>query len=156
MPHAGRRLEEVVKLGPPDPYGGPNPVLQSSTTLRELSVFPQPLQKPYPQIWEPLTTERSIRWAAQNGINGYFVVEPNSRLRRNIDFYYSEAEKSGWPDRLNRGRFKYGWDAARKRGIVTARFVHLILPGMDRGASWIAIGWRWQRNGITTRRSASG
>jgi len=132
QPHVGRRLEEVVKLGPPDPYGGPNPVLQSSTTLRELSVFPQPFQKPYPQIWEPLTTERSIRWAAQNGINGYFVVEPNSRLRRNIDLYYAEAEKSGWPDRLNRGRFKFGWDTARRRGIVTARFVHLLMPGMDR------------------------
>ncbi|MBF6568268.1 MAG: LLM class flavin-dependent oxidoreductase [Candidatus Binataceae bacterium] len=132
MPHAGRRLEEIVNLGGPDPYGGANPVTQTSTTLRELSVFPQPLQKPYPQMWEPLTTERSIRWAARHGINGYFVVEPNGRLRKNIDMYYSEAAQKGWPDRLNRGQFKYGWDCARRRGIITARFVHLLLPGMDR------------------------
>jgi alkanesulfonate monooxygenase SsuD/methylene tetrahydromethanopterin reductase-like flavin-dependent oxidoreductase (luciferase family) len=132
MPHVGRRLEEVVNLGGPDPYGGANPVMQSSTTLRELSVFPQPLQKPYPQMWEPLTTERSIRWAARHGINGYFVVEPNGRLRKNIDMYYSEAEQRGWPDRLNRGQFKHGWDCSRRRGIITARFVHLLLPGMDR------------------------
>jgi hypothetical protein len=88
MPKAGRRLDEVLKIGGPDPYGGPNPVVQSSTVLRELQVFPQPLQRPYPQMWEPLTTERSIRWAAQRGINGYFIVEPISRLRKNIEIYY--------------------------------------------------------------------
>ena len=65
MPKAGRRLEDVVQLGGPDPYGGANPLTQSATVLRELQVFPQPLQKPHPQVWEPLTTERSIRWAAQ-------------------------------------------------------------------------------------------
>ncbi len=129
---AGRRVDDVLKLGGPDPYGGANPVLQTSTVLKELQVFPQPLQRPHPQIWEPLTTERSIKWAAQRGVNGYFIVEPNSRLRKNIDFYYEEAEKNRWPDRLNRGRFKYGWDADKRRGIVTARYIHLVLPGKNR------------------------
>jgi alkanesulfonate monooxygenase SsuD/methylene tetrahydromethanopterin reductase-like flavin-dependent oxidoreductase (luciferase family) len=132
MPKAGRRLDEVLRLGGPDPYGGANPVLQSSTVLKQLQVFPQPLQRPHPQIWEPITTERSIRWAAQRGVNGYFIVEPNSRLHRNIDLYYEEAEKNGWPDRLGRGRFKYGWDTEKHRGIVTARYIHLVLPGKDR------------------------
>jgi alkanesulfonate monooxygenase SsuD/methylene tetrahydromethanopterin reductase-like flavin-dependent oxidoreductase (luciferase family) len=131
MPKAGRRLDEVVQLGGPDPYGGPNPVMQSATVLRELQVFPQPLQKPHPQVWEPLTTERSIRWAAQRGVNGYFIVEPISRLRRNIDIYYEEAEKCGWPDRLGRGKFKYGWDCERRRGIMTGRYVHLTMPGKN-------------------------
>ena len=129
---AGRKLEEVLSIGKPDPYGGPNPVLQSSTTLKEIQVFPQPLQKPYPQIWEPLTTERSIRWAAQRGVNGYFIVEPNTRLRKNIEMYYEEAEKNGWPDRANKGRFKFGWDAQRRRGVVTCRQIHLALPGKDK------------------------
>ncbi|MGH8013080.1 MAG: LLM class flavin-dependent oxidoreductase [Candidatus Binataceae bacterium] len=128
---AGRKLDEVLKIGGPDPYGGPNPVTQSATLLRELQVFPQPLQRPHPQIWEPLTTERSIRWAAQRGVNGYFIVEPNSRLRKNIELYYEESEKNGWPDRLNRGRFKFGWDAQRRRGIVTARYIHLLMPGQN-------------------------
>lgn len=132
MPKAGRRLEDVLELGDPDPYGGPNPVLQSHTILKELSVFPQPLQKPHPQFWEPLTTGRSIRWAAERGVNGYFIVEPISRLRRNIEVYYEAAEKAGWPDRLNRGPFKYGWDAEKKRGIVTCRHVHLAMPGKDK------------------------
>ncbi|HSD10764.1 MAG TPA: LLM class flavin-dependent oxidoreductase, partial [Candidatus Binatia bacterium] len=102
---AGRRLDEVLKLGAPDPYGGPNPVVQSATTLKELQVFPQPLQRPHPQVWEPLTTGRSIQWAAERGVNGYFIVEPNSRLRQNIETYYEIADKNAWPDRLNRGRF---------------------------------------------------
>jgi alkanesulfonate monooxygenase SsuD/methylene tetrahydromethanopterin reductase-like flavin-dependent oxidoreductase (luciferase family) len=129
---AGRKVDEVLKIGGPDPYGGPNPVLQSSTTLKELQVFPQPLQRPHPQLWEPLTTGRSIQWAAERGVNGYFIVEPNSRLRKNIELYYENCEKAGWPDRLNRGRFKFGWDAERRRGVVTCRYIHLVLPGQDR------------------------
>jgi alkanesulfonate monooxygenase SsuD/methylene tetrahydromethanopterin reductase-like flavin-dependent oxidoreductase (luciferase family) len=129
---AGRRLDEVLKLGAPDPYGGPNPVVQSATTLKELQVFPQPLQRPHPQIWEPLTTGRSIQWAAERGVNGYFIVEPNSRLKQNIETYYEISDKNAWPDRLNRGRFKFGWDAERRRGVVTCRYIHLVPPGGSR------------------------
>jgi alkanesulfonate monooxygenase SsuD/methylene tetrahydromethanopterin reductase-like flavin-dependent oxidoreductase (luciferase family) len=129
---AGRRLDEVLKVGAPDPYGGPNPVMQSATTLKELQVFPQPLQRPHPQIWEPLTTGRSIQWAAERGVNGYFIVEPNSRLKQNIETYYEIADKNAWPDRLNRGRFKFGWDAERRRGVVTCRYIHLVPPGGSR------------------------
>ena len=28
-----------------------------------------------------------------------------------------EAEQAGWPDRLDRGQFKYGWDAEKRRGV---------------------------------------
>ncbi len=131
MPKAGRRLDQVLQIGAPDPYGGSNPVTQNATILRELQVFPQPLQKPHPQIWEPLTTERSIKWAAQRGINGYFIAEVTSRLRKNVELYFEESEKHGWPDRLNRGRPKYGWDAEKRRGIATARYIHLLLPGRN-------------------------
>ncbi|MCL8207289.1 MAG: LLM class flavin-dependent oxidoreductase [Actinomycetia bacterium] len=141
-----RRVEDVLKLGPPDMYSGGNPVLATTTTLREISVFPQPVQKPYPQLWEPLTSERSVRWAAQRGINGYFIVEPNSRLKKNIDIYYEEAEKHGWPDRLNRGRFKRGWDAERRRGVVTCRYIHITRPGrekesLERAARALELQW---------------
>ncbi len=132
MDKAGRKVDEVLKLGGPDPYGGPNPVLQSSTTLKELQVFPQPLQRPHPQVWEPLTTGRSVQWAAERGVNGYFIVKPNSRLRKNIELYYENCEKAGWPDRLNRGRFKFGWDAEKRRGVVTCRYIHMVLPGQNR------------------------
>ena len=80
------------------------PATAPSAPSKELQVFPQPLQRPHPQLWEPLTTGRSIQWAAERGVNGYFIVEPNSRLRKNIEMYYEVAEKAGWPDRLNRGQ----------------------------------------------------
>jgi alkanesulfonate monooxygenase SsuD/methylene tetrahydromethanopterin reductase-like flavin-dependent oxidoreductase (luciferase family) len=93
------------------------------TTLRELQVFPKPLQRPYPQPWMPIVSERSIRWAARNGINAYIVVEHGSRLRHYVELYMEEAESHGWPDRLDRGEFKYGWDASLHRGFITGKWV---------------------------------
>ncbi|HZV53181.1 MAG TPA: LLM class flavin-dependent oxidoreductase [Candidatus Dormibacteraeota bacterium] len=130
QPDVGRSLDQVLKLGKPDMYAAGNPVQATTTTLREISVYPQPVQKPHPQVWEPLTSERSIRWAAQHGINGYFIVEPNSRLKKNMEIYYEEAEKQGWPDRLGRGRFKFGWDAEKRRGVVTCRYIHVVEKGL--------------------------
>ena len=127
-----RDLDNVLKIGRPDMYAAGNPVVATTTTLKEISVFPQPVQKPHPQLWEPLTSERSIRMCAQRGINGVFVVEPNDRLKRNIDVYYEEAEKNNWPDRLNRGPFKRGWDAQKRRGIVTTRYIFITTKGKER------------------------
>ncbi len=127
-----REVEDVLKLGAPDMYATGNPVQATTTTLKEISVFPQPLQKPHPQVWEPLTSPRSIEWAARHGVNGYFIAEPNAFLKERIEAYYEAAEKHGWPDRLQRGAFKYGWDAEKRRGIVTCRYIHLVLPGQDR------------------------
>ena len=49
LPPAARRphVEEVVRLGLPDQYEGGNPVTHTTTVLKEISLFPQPLQKPY-------------------------------------------------------------------------------------------------------------
>ncbi len=132
LPKVERSVTDILKLGGPDMYSGGSPVLATTTTLKEISVFPQPLQKPHPQLWEPLTSPRSIDFCAEKGVNGYFIIEPNSRLKHNVELYYEACERAGWPDRLNRGPFKYGWDCAHRRGIVTCRYIHLLLPGMDR------------------------
>jgi alkanesulfonate monooxygenase SsuD/methylene tetrahydromethanopterin reductase-like flavin-dependent oxidoreductase (luciferase family) len=143
-PGVGRSLEDVLAVGDPDMYSMGSPVLATTTKLRELQVYPQPLQKPYPQMWEPLTSPRSVRFAAERGVNGYFIVEPNSRLRNMIALYYEEAEKAGWPDRLGRGRFRYGWDAEKRRGIITGRYVHIVDKGigdMDRAGRSLEVQW---------------
>ena len=124
----------MVAIGEPDMYSAGNPVQATTTTLKELQVFPQPVQKPHPQLWEPVTSSRSIKWAAQKGMNGVMIVEPNDRLRKNIDIYYEAAEKAGWPDMHGRGRFKYGWDAAKRRGIMTSRYIHITTPGKEKQA----------------------
>ena len=131
---AGRRLEDVLALGEPDMYSAGNPVQATTTTLKELQVFPQPVQKPHPQLWEPLTSARSLKFAAEHGINGVMIAEPNDRLRRNIEIYYEAAEKAGFPDMLNRGRFKFGWDAEKRRGIMTSRYLHITRPGKEKEA----------------------
>ena len=87
----GRRLEDVLALGDPDMYSAGNPVQATTTTLKELQVFPQPVQKPHPQLWEPLTSARSLKFATEHGINGVMIAEPNDRLRRNIEIYHEAA-----------------------------------------------------------------
>lgn len=148
QPDIGRTLDQVLKLGAPDLYSASNtsPILAATTTLREISVYPQPLQQPYPQIWEPMSSERSIRWAAQRGINGYFAAEPNSRLRKNIRLYHEEAEQHGWPDRLGRGPLKYGWDSEKRRGVMPGRWVHALEKGIGderRAEAAVQTQWDW-------------
>jgi alkanesulfonate monooxygenase SsuD/methylene tetrahydromethanopterin reductase-like flavin-dependent oxidoreductase (luciferase family) len=146
QPGYGPSLEQVLKVGKPDLYSGGNPVVASTTILKQLSVFPQPIQKPHPQLWMPLTSERSIRWAASHGMNGGFIVEPIWRLKVNVAQYYDEAEKTGWPDRLNRGKFRYGWDAETHRGLLVARMIHIMKDPNDpkereRVALGAELGW---------------
>ena len=140
----GRALDDVIAIGGPDMYSAGSPVLATTTKLKELQVYPQPVQKPYPQMWQPLTSPRSIEFAAQHGINGYFIVEPNQRLKQNIDTYFDAAEKAGWPDRLDRGEFKHGWDASSHRGIITGRYIHIADKGicdLDRAAQALEVQW---------------
>lgn len=144
QPEMGRTLEQVIKVGGPDMYSAGNPVQATTTKLREISVYPRPLQKPYPQLWSGLTSPRSIQWAAERGINGYFNVEPNSRLKKNIDLYHETAEAAGWPDRQGRGQFKRGWDAEKRRGVVVGRYIHIVENGlgdMNRAGRALELQW---------------
>ena len=130
LPNSGRKLKDVMEVGPEDEYATAGiPVLSSTTTLKEISVFPQPIQKPYPQLWEPLPSGRSIRWAVEHGVNGFAVPEATETLKKQIDTYYEEAEKNGWPDRLDRRPWKYGWDAEKHRGFGHNLYVHILRPG---------------------------
>src|SRR5436190_1222415 len=98
QPDVGRTLDQVLKLGEPNGRGAGNPVMDTTTTLREISVYPQPLQKPYPQMWEPTTSSRTIRWCAQNGVNCFSNPFPIWRMKRHVEQYYAECEQAGWPD----------------------------------------------------------
>lgn len=132
QPGVGRSLEDVLRVGPPDMYGGGNPVTNTTTVLKEISLFPRPVQKPYPQCWEPVSSSRSVQWAAQHGVNCDINAIPRSRLRKVFDTYHEEAAQHAWPDRLNRGEFKFGWDAERRRGLSVGPWVHILRPGDER------------------------
>lgn len=45
--------------------------------------------------------------------------------------YYQAAEQAKWPDRLQRGAFKFGWDAEKRRGLSVAPWVHILQPGQE-------------------------
>lgn len=126
----GRSVDEVFRVGPPDAYSSGPPIGASTTTLREISVLPHPYQTPHPPLWEPLNSERTIRWAARNGVNGNFIFESNAALKPKIDVYMEEAAANDWPDYLGRGEFKPGWDSARHRGVSSGRIVHLVDPAL--------------------------
>jgi alkanesulfonate monooxygenase SsuD/methylene tetrahydromethanopterin reductase-like flavin-dependent oxidoreductase (luciferase family) len=139
-------LDQAMHVSPPDLYSSGPEIFNSTTTLREISVFPQPLQKPHPQLWTVATSGRSIQWAANHGINAWFIGEPTPLLSQNIDLYLETAEKSGWPDRLGRGPLKRGWDAEKKRGVVVGKIVHIEDKGIGnvqkarQAAEW---GWNY-------------
>ena len=114
QPGAGRTVEDVFRFG-------------DEMTLREISVMPQPLQKPYPQIWTPVTSGRSIDNAARRGANAYTIVGPTATIKLQVERYMKTSEDAGWPDRLHPGQpFKYGFDSGRKRGFGVGRFVHVV------------------------------
>ena len=151
---AGHPVEDVLDIGPPDMYSTGSPVLASTTTLREISVIPQPLQKPHPQVWQPVTSPRSIDWAATRGVNCFTVPEPTSRLVGNVQRYYDSSAAAGWPDRLDRGEFKFGWDSDKRRGYGCCRYIHLLDPNDPKGdLERLKLGSNC--NGTTTVRSAS-
>lgn len=139
-----KSVDDVLQLGGPDMYSGGPPVQATTTRLKEISVQPQPLQKPHPQIWQPMTSPRSIQWAAQHGINGFYLAENNSRLKQNLEIYHEAASEAGFPDHLDRGEFKFGWDADKRRGQVPGRWIHIVQDGigdMDRAANALRMQW---------------
>ncbi len=132
QPKVDHDVNDVLSFGPPDMYSQGSPVLATTTTLKEISIFPRPLQRPHPPLWLAVTSNRSIDWAAKRGMNCFTVVEPTSRIRTNVERYYESCEKAGWPDRLDRGRFKFGWDAEKRRGFNTCRYIHILRPGKEK------------------------
>jgi hypothetical protein len=94
--------------------------------LKELSVFPQPVQKPYPQIWQPITGNLdTLKRAARAGYNACFLSMDFDKVARDVEMYMSEAEGHGYPDSKGRGAFKYGWDCEKKRGVFHGVGIHI-------------------------------
>jgi alkanesulfonate monooxygenase SsuD/methylene tetrahydromethanopterin reductase-like flavin-dependent oxidoreductase (luciferase family) len=101
-------------------------VVSGGSTLRKLMVTPQPVQEPYPQIWMPTGSQRSISYAAQNAINGIFFIIPNHMMEKSIEVYYEAAEAAGWPDprpEFDGEPLRYGWDEEKGRGVNVVRYV---------------------------------
>ncbi|MGE0066547.1 MAG: LLM class flavin-dependent oxidoreductase [Solirubrobacterales bacterium] len=121
----GRDINQVLDLGPEVDDPNTPGVMAGSTLLKEISVLPQPFQKPHPQLWMPTTSERSVKWAAENGMNGSFMIESPERMKKAAEYYYKCAQEANFPDRQDRGEFKFGWDAEKRRGCSVLRYIHI-------------------------------
>lgn len=139
---SSRTVDDMFSFGGPTRI--PLPVYASQTHPKELTLFPQPVQKPYPPLWLVATSERSIRAAAQAGANTVFE-SPTASSKLNVAMYYDECERQGWPDRLQPGKpLKYGWDSERRRGVLCNRFIHIADKGvgdMARAARALELQW---------------
>lgn len=139
---AGRSVDDVFEFN--GPTRSPLPVFSRATRLKELTLFPQPVQKPHPPLWLVATSERSVRAAAGAGANTVFE-SPTAASKPNVATYYDECEKRGWPDRLHPGTpFRYGWDSDRRRGVLCNRFVHIVDKGigdLDRAGRGLELQW---------------
>ncbi len=114
--------EEILHWQEGDMYdGSPHPAVAGGTKLKKFSVFPQPLQDPYPQIWQPIFSPQSASWVTQQGFNTAAIGVPPDMAPEFMDVYYDAAEEAGWPHRLDEHDgepLKYGWDEEKDRGFA--------------------------------------
>lgn len=123
QPGMGRELQQVLEVG--KPTGHDVGLLSHETTMKEMQVFPRPLQRPYPQIWQPVVmSARSMARAARLGMNAFIIGSGVQQIARDVDAYMQAAEAEGWVDRTGGGPFKRGWDSSRKRGVCHVQYVH--------------------------------
>lgn len=89
--------------------------------LESISVFPQPVQEPHPQLWRPIATQKAAAWAGRHGLNGCTFCTNFDGTHALIETYYEAAAAAGWPDRrpqYDGEPFAHGWDEQRRRGLV--------------------------------------
>ena len=66
----------------------------SDGELIAMSVLPKPRQKPHPPIWQVVDGERSIQWAASNGINTIMWIPTVKALKKRFEIYKEAKSKA--------------------------------------------------------------
>ncbi|WP_433476289.1 LLM class flavin-dependent oxidoreductase [Spirillospora sp. CA-142024] len=61
--------------------------------ITKMAVTPSPLQSPLP-LWRVIDSPRSIRWAAERGVQGMFWLPPVSALKERFELYRDVASES--------------------------------------------------------------
>ncbi len=62
--------------------------------LKQISVLPKPYQKPFPPISQVVDGERSIQWAAENGLNTIMWIPTVKALKKRFEIYKDSKSKS--------------------------------------------------------------
>jgi alkanesulfonate monooxygenase SsuD/methylene tetrahydromethanopterin reductase-like flavin-dependent oxidoreductase (luciferase family) len=103
--HYGRFYEfPVPGVAWDHPLSPATPDFTTDGRITKLSVIPKPLQRPHPPLWQVIDSPRSIKTAAQQGIQGIFWLPPVSALKSRFELYRDTAsEASGREHALGEG-----------------------------------------------------
>jgi len=71
-----------------------NVVDLKTNELKKISVLPKPYQKPFPPISQVVDGERSIQWAAENGLNTIMWIPTVKALRKRFEIYKDAKSKA--------------------------------------------------------------
>ena len=66
---------------------------KKTNILKKISVLPKPYQKPHPSIWQVVDGERSIKWAAENGIKTIMWIPTVKALKKRFEIYRDAKSK---------------------------------------------------------------
>ena len=62
--------------------------------LKKISVLPKPFQKPFPPISQVVDGERSIQWAAENGLNTIMWIPTVKALKKRFEIFRDAKSKA--------------------------------------------------------------
>ena len=62
--------------------------------IKKICVVPKPYQKPHPPIWQVVDGERSIQWAASNGLNTIMWIPTVKALKKRFEIYKDAKSKA--------------------------------------------------------------
>ena len=71
-----------------------NVVDLKTNELKQISVLPKPYQKPFPPISQEVDGERSIQWAAENGLNTIMWIPTVKALKKRFEIYKDAKSKA--------------------------------------------------------------
>ena len=70
-------------------------IVDEAGDIARLALTPRPLQEPHPRLWQPVSTEPSIKWAAQRGITGIMWAATIPVLEERFAMYREHAQAAG-------------------------------------------------------------
>ena len=71
-----------------------NIVNLKTNELKKISVLPKPYQKPFPPISQVVDGERSIQWAAENGLNTIMWIPTVKALKKRFEIFKEAKSKA--------------------------------------------------------------
>jgi len=66
----------------------------NTNEIKKISIIPKPFQKPHPPIWQVVDGERSIQWAATNGLNTIMWIPTVKALKKRFEIYKDAKSKA--------------------------------------------------------------